>query len=67
MRFIMFETPAKDELLWDVRRTAQSLNISERTLWSMTKAGEIPHIRIRRRVLFDPQDVKGWIAQQKKA
>jgi hypothetical protein len=51
-------------LLLDAHDTATALSICERTLATMTKAGEIPHVRIRTRVLDDPRALSAWIDDQ---
>jgi excisionase family DNA binding protein len=53
-------TPHLDVLLDGIRVT-EILNISARTLWSLVASGEIPVVRIRRRRLFDPADVRVYI------
>ena len=53
-------------LLLSVREAAKALGISERKLWELTKSDEIPRIRVGRRVLYDPHDLRGWIDAQKK-
>ena len=52
-------------LLVDAKRAAAMLGIGIRTLWSITKEGELPHVRIRRRVLYSVDDLKRWIVQHK--
>ncbi|MCA9125096.1 MAG: hypothetical protein KDB11_33200 [Planctomycetales bacterium] len=38
----------------------------EKTLWSTTwPRGELPCVRIGRRVLYDPRDITAWIDKQK--
>jgi hypothetical protein len=39
--------------------------VSERKLWSLTKSGEIPCVRIDRAVRYDPADLRAWIAKKK--
>lgn len=51
-------------LLIDAHETARALSISERTLWGMTNRGEIPSVRIGRRVLYDPRALRDWIDKQ---
>jgi len=53
-------------LLIGIREAAQALGLSERTLWDLTKAGEIPHVRVGRRVLYDPNDLRAWVESLKK-
>jgi excisionase family DNA binding protein len=58
--------PAKTlRLLWTCREAAAALNLSERTLWSLTKAGGLPCVRIGRSVRYDPADIRAWIEAQK--
>jgi excisionase family DNA binding protein len=49
-------------LLLDAHEAARALRLSERTLWARTKAGEIPHVRIGRRVLYSPAALERWLA-----
>ena len=56
-------TPA---LLVDSRKAAAMLSISQRLLFTLTKQNTIPHVRINRRVLYSPDDLRRWIDQQKK-
>ncbi len=53
------------DLLLNATEAAHSLKISDRTLWSMTKAKQIPCVRIGNRVLYDPRDLLRWIDSQK--
>jgi len=53
-------------LLLSARDTAAALGVCERTLWERTRTGEIPCVRIGRRVLYEPRDLEAWIAQQKR-
>lgn len=56
---------APDALLIAARQAAKVLGISTRLLWSMTNARQIPHVRVRRRVLYDPLDLRAWIDANK--
>lgn len=51
-------------LLMDAHDTAEALAISERKLWELTDRGEIPCVRIGRRVLYDPRALVAWIDGQ---
>ena len=48
------------------REAAAYLNISERTLWSMQKYGEIATVRLRQSVRFDRQELDRWIDAQQR-
>ncbi len=47
------------------RDAAKYLCISERKLWSMTQAGEIPAVRLGRAVRFDIKDLENFIQKAK--
>lgn len=66
--------PAELDLESDVRtgrmlitpaEAAFALSVSERKLWSMTNAGEIPCVRLGRAVRYSPTDLQDWIDQRR--
>jgi hypothetical protein len=59
-------TPASVPLLIDAKATARLLGVSDRLLWSMTNANEVPHVRVRRRVLYPVNQLREWIAEHTK-
>lgn len=50
------------KLLWSAFEAAAALSISERTLHTRTKAGEVPHVRVGHRVLYPVDVLQEWIA-----
>jgi excisionase family DNA binding protein len=54
-----------DALLWKAPEAAQALGISERSLWTLTQQGVIPHVKIGRSVRYAPGDLRAWIESQK--
>jgi excisionase family DNA binding protein len=46
-----------EPLLWSVSESAKALAISAKTLWQMTKDGQIPAVRIGRAVRYSPKDL----------
>ncbi len=46
------------------REAAQMLGISERLLWTLTNAGEVPHIRLGARVLYPVKALNEWIEER---
>ena len=46
------------------REAARALGISPRSLWSLTKDGEIPHARVGRTVLYPVDLLRDWLADQ---
>ena len=57
-------TSSQEPKLLSVKEVAGMLGISKRTVWSMTNAGEIPCVRIRKRVLYRLDHVQGFIDRQ---
>ena len=47
----MSELPPPPQLLLDPRRAAQALSVSPRTLWTLTKSGQLPCVRVGRRLV----------------
>jgi len=59
-------TGDRPRLLLPAREAAAALSICEKTLWSMTQPrGDLPCVRIGRRVLYDQRDLLKWIDAQK--
>jgi excisionase family DNA binding protein len=54
-------------LLWDKRETAKALSISVRHLEDLTKEGVIKAVRLGRRALYDPADLRAAIETLKDA
>ena len=54
-----------EQLLLNRRQTARAMAISVRLLDQITKEQRLPFVRLNRRVLFDPQDVRLWIESHK--
>jgi excisionase family DNA binding protein len=55
-----------EPLLLTPSEAAKALSICERTLYALTKSGELPVIRIGRAVRYSPDDIKAWIERSKK-
>lgn len=58
-------TPTVPALLVKPREAAQALGICEKTLWTLTKCGELPAVRIGRSVRYDLQDLRAFIDRMK--
>jgi predicted DNA-binding transcriptional regulator AlpA len=54
-----------DPILIDANAAANALGICSKTVWSLTKNNDLPCVRIGQRVLYDPHDLREWVAQQK--
>lgn len=44
----------------DVKEVAQMLNVSKYTIYTMCREGEIPHFKVRGRILFNKDVVIAW-------
>lgn len=56
---------AGQEGLWDAQQTADYLGVAYSTLRQMVCYRRIPFIKIGRRCLFDPMDVRAWIDERR--
>jgi len=62
----MSDTAESGKLLLSAPEAAKSLSICAKTLWSHTQPrGTIPRVRIGTRVLYDRNDLRRWIEDQK--
>jgi len=61
------ETVSPEALLLKSVDAARALQIGTRTLWSLTKRGEVRCIKVGRSVRYDPRDLQTWIDRQKEA
>jgi len=48
----------------DIQEAAKVLAISERTLYSLTKSGEIPALKLQRAVRYRLSDLEEWAAKK---
>lgn len=53
------------EPLLDSRTTAKILGVCEKTVSNLVKRGKLIAVRLERRVMFDPSDVRAFIDRQK--
>ena len=55
--------PAVEPLLVDALVAARMLSISPRTLWSLSRSGVIPVVRLGKRTLYRPAALAAAIAE----
>jgi len=55
-----------ESYLISAHEAAKRLGISERHLWTLTKAGTIPHVSLGKRTLYSPDTLLAWIANIQK-
>jgi excisionase family DNA binding protein len=53
-------------ILLSLKDAARALAVSDRSLWEWTKAGKVPHVRLGRRVLYSPDDLRRWVEGQRR-
>jgi len=46
------------------REAAKVLGISPRLLWAKTKAGEVPHLKLGRAVVYPVEALRTWLREQ---
>jgi len=46
------------------REAAKALSISERQLWTLTKRGAIPHLRLGRCIVYPIDSLRAWLRHQ---
>lgn len=57
-------TEESEKLLLRAPEAAKLLSISERTLWTLTQEGTVPHIRLRGSVRYPVEQLREWITSQ---
>lgn len=45
----------------DVKEAAAYIGVSDDTIYSMAKQNEIPHLRVRTRILFRKESIDTWM------
>ncbi len=56
--------PLESPLLLSVPNAAALIGVSGRYLWDLVRAGEIPNVRLGRRVLLRREDINTFIASR---
>ena len=57
-------TAAPGMLALRPRDAAKAIGVSARTLWTLTKKGEIPHFRIGRSLLYPVDALRAWLRER---
>lgn len=50
-----------------VQEVAEYLGVHQDTIYTMVRQQQIPHFRIRRRILFSLESIDSWIHQQQES
>jgi excisionase family DNA binding protein len=62
----MNSTFATTKQLYTEREAAKWLGVCVRTLWAIRASGEIPHVRLGRAIRYDVDDLRAYVARNKK-
>jgi excisionase family DNA binding protein len=57
-------TACAESLALRPRDAARALGISERTLWSLTKQGQVPHLRLGKSVRYPVHLLRQWMEER---
>lgn len=60
------DTQSFEALALRPREAAAALGVSERTLWTWTHRGDVPHIRRGRTILYPMDSLRRWLDEQAK-
>lgn len=61
---IIQETVAPVRLALRAPEAAKAIGISERSLWSLTHDGDIPHFRVGTSLLYPVDALRRWLDEQ---
>ena len=50
-------------LLLDRAEAAEALHVCPRTLWTLTRDGQIPHLRLGRQVRYSLRALEQWVSE----
>ena len=56
--------PSPTQLALRGKAAAKALGISERTLWSLTARGDVPHIKLPGIVLYPLDALRAWLEER---
>jgi len=46
-----------------VPQVAEMLTLSEQQIYRLVRLRKIPHVRVEKRLFFDPEALRAWIAE----
>lgn len=49
------------KIMLSVNETAKLIGVSKTTIYAMTREEQIPHIRVRGRILFHRETIEHWL------
>lgn len=55
-----------DPMLIRAPEAAKLLNLSERTVWTLTKERKVPFVRIGRSIRYSPEALRAWITDRQR-
>jgi excisionase family DNA binding protein len=64
---VIANLPSEKRLLISETEAARQLSLSRRTLFDLRRSGELPFVPVGAKILYDPSDLRAWIANKKVA
>ncbi|MDR3110569.1 MAG: helix-turn-helix domain-containing protein [Planctomycetaceae bacterium] len=64
--FKQTQNPQGEKLAYSMREVSNLLGLSVRTVFSLTKKNELPHVRVGKRVLYPVDRLKAFLSQPTK-
>lgn len=58
------QAAAVPQLALRPKDAARSLGVGARMLWTMTASGQIPHVRLGRRILYPLRELQDWLTKR---
>lgn len=50
------------KLTLSVREVAELIGVSQTTIYTMVREGQIPHVRVRGRIIFHRETIEKWLS-----
>jgi excisionase family DNA binding protein len=58
------KAPAPVPLALRPKDAAKALGIGQRKLWELTKAGDIPHVKVGTATLYPVDELRAWLKRE---
>lgn len=57
--------PVTTAMLWNIRQLAEATGLSVYTIYTWVSQRKIPYVKVGKRVMFDPVEIRHWIEEHK--
>ena len=55
------------ERLFTVKELSDIINVRESTIYAWVSQERIPHIKLGKKVLFDPSEIEKWVKEHRRS